>query len=184
MPKRLLAIALFFCLGGLLTAWAIGSAFAIKQSQNYSLIPLLLLPIGIGLMRGNPGSRLWAQFWCILFGGFTLLSLALALMAGHQQLTFALHDFYRRGADALPYHIASHLLLALLFTGMLLTLRSQKTKNYFPDTLNWDTGQPPQHNQRDRGPIGNFVHRHHIALTLGTLILAAAGGYTLTLIHH
>jgi hypothetical protein len=58
MPKRVLIIGLQFCLGGLSAIWDM--LFGLFHSRIGFNFGELLLPVGIGLLRGKPTSKWWA----------------------------------------------------------------------------------------------------------------------------
>lgn len=63
MPKRVLIIGLLFCLSGILAIWDVLSGICQNRlSLNFAV---LLLPVGIGLLRGRQRSQWWARF-CII----------------------------------------------------------------------------------------------------------------------
>ncbi|RYD49041.1 MAG: hypothetical protein EOP85_02385, partial [Verrucomicrobiaceae bacterium] len=68
MPKRILIIGILFCLNGLAAGWDMVSApFENRFSLN---LAVLMLPVGIGLLRGRDSSRRWANVWIVL--GFAM----------------------------------------------------------------------------------------------------------------
>ncbi len=128
MPKRILIIGLAFCLGGGLAIWEVISAlFRSRINLNFAV---LLLPVGIGLIRGRSRSRCWASFWIVLayIGCALLIGVAVVSPKNVSSSWFG-HEF--RGSDAVPYAIAGSVCVALLFYFVHRLLYSPNADAYF-----------------------------------------------------
>jgi hypothetical protein len=64
-PTRITAIGTFFILGGLLAAWEV--VYDLSHSRVNLNFAVLMIPVGIGLLKGRASSRGWAKFWIGLF---------------------------------------------------------------------------------------------------------------------
>ena len=64
-PTRITVIGILFLLGGGLAAWEIVyDLFHDHVNLNFAV---LMIPVGIGLLKGRASSRGWAKFWIGLF---------------------------------------------------------------------------------------------------------------------
>jgi hypothetical protein len=72
MPKRITTIGLIFVVSGLLAIWGVFTGLA--QNKISLDFAVLMLPVGIGLLRGKRSSQWWARF-CIILGYFHLVLL-------------------------------------------------------------------------------------------------------------
>jgi uncharacterized membrane protein (DUF485 family) len=128
MPKRVLVIGLLFCLGGVCAIWDVLSAlFRSCLNLNFAV---LLLPVGIGLLRGKPSSQWWARFWIIL--GYVLCGLLVVfvpLLPGSAHATWFGTDLH--GPEAVPYVIGMALFFAVLLFVLHKLLYSEKANRFF-----------------------------------------------------
>lgn len=175
MPKRILITGILFCLLGLLSAYALGEEIA--GAGSGIALTVLLFPVGIGILRGKPSSYVWARIWLYLLGIVSLIAALSFPFMNQPGKHFVAFGTYLRGSDATPYLFACYFLVFLGILATFLTLRTSTAREYFPDAKNWDAGLPIKHLQRDRGPLGNYIHRHAILCTLAPIILAIAAGY-------
>ncbi len=91
---------------------------------------VLLLPVGIGLIRGRSRSRWWASFWIVLgYIGCALLIGVAVVSPQNVSSTWFGHEF--SGSDAVPYAIVGSICLALLFYFVHRLLYSPKADAYF-----------------------------------------------------
>src|SRR5690242_8259267 len=100
MPKRVLILGLLFVLGGVTAIWSIIEA-AMNSRINLNF-GVLLLPVGIGLLRGRASSQWWARFWIIL-GYIALIALVCFVLAFPQNAKASWFDTEIRGSRAVPY---------------------------------------------------------------------------------
>jgi len=64
-PTRITIIAALFIIAGCLAAWeVIYDLFHDHLNLNFAV---LMIPVGIGLLKGRASSRGWAKFWIGLF---------------------------------------------------------------------------------------------------------------------
>jgi hypothetical protein len=128
MPKRIIAIGLLFVICGLLAIWDVIAGLAhSKFNLNFAV---LMLPVGIGLLRGKKSSQWWARFWIIL--GYCAMGLLILLAIAEPQSVYATwFGTQVRGPSAIPYVIC----VATVFTGVLIVLHrllySQRSNAYF-----------------------------------------------------
>ena len=128
MPKRILIIGLFFCVGGILAIWDVVSA--VFQSSLYLNFGVFLLPVGIGLLRGKPSSQWWARFWIIIgYLGCGLLVVVPVVWPGSAHVTW--FDIQLRGPEAVPYVIGMGLFFAALLVVEHRLLYSEKANRFF-----------------------------------------------------
>ena len=137
MPKRILIIGLVFCLGGCVAIWEVVSD--LLQSHINLNFSVLLLPVGIGLIRGRSRSRWWARFWLILgYVGCALLIGVALISPENVSATWFGHEF--SGSEAIPYAIAGSICLTLLFYFVHRLLYSPKASAYFNPSSEQDSG--------------------------------------------
>jgi hypothetical protein len=131
MPKRVLIIGLLFCLGGILAIWTVVSDLA--RSHINLNFAVLLLPVGIGLLRGRASSQWWARFWIILgyiFSGL-LVTLAIAFPESIHTTWFKEEI---RGSAAVPYVIGLSVLACVPLVILHRLLYSEKAIAFFRRT--------------------------------------------------
>jgi hypothetical protein len=127
MPKRILILGLLYCLSGVLAIWSI-----IEGLFNDSLsinISALMLPVGMGLLRGRRSSLKWARVWV----GIGYLSVAVGfvlLVIYPHRASVHLFDFRATGDQAVPYVIAMLVIFIVVLAGVGKLLRSQKSRAY------------------------------------------------------
>jgi uncharacterized membrane protein HdeD (DUF308 family) len=64
-PTRITIIGALFMIGGCLAAWeVINDLFHSHVNLNFGV---LMIPVGIGLLKGRASSRGWTKFWIGLF---------------------------------------------------------------------------------------------------------------------
>lgn len=128
MPKRVLIIGLLFCLGGVVAIWdVLQGLFASRISLNFAV---LLLPVGIGLLRGKPSSRWWAKFWIVL--GYILCAVLLVIAVLSPDSAYATwFERELRGREAVPFVIGISILFLLLLVALQRLLDSEKALSYF-----------------------------------------------------
>ena len=100
MPKRVLIIGLLFVIFGVLALWSIIEAATHSRiNLNFGV---LLLPVGVGLLRGRASSQWWARFWIIL--GYIVLVLLIGLVIAYpQNAKFSWFGSVIRGSRSIPY---------------------------------------------------------------------------------
>lgn len=128
MPLRILIIGILFCLGGLSAIWdVLSSLFRSHINLNFAV---LLLPVGIGLLRGRPSSQWWARFWIIL--GY-IMCIAMVVLVISSPANAHASWFGRRieGPSAVPYAIVVATLAALFLFALHKLLYSPKATAYF-----------------------------------------------------
>jgi len=102
MPKRVLIIGLLFVISGMLSVWSMIEAAT--HSRIYLNFGVLLLPVGVGLLRGRVSSQWWARFWIIL--GYIVLVLQVGEIIAHpQNAWFSWFGSVIRGSRSIPYAI-------------------------------------------------------------------------------
>ncbi|RYD68731.1 MAG: hypothetical protein EOP83_00060 [Verrucomicrobiaceae bacterium] len=123
MPKRILLIGLLFCLVALLAIWDVAdSAIKGHLSLNFGV---LLLPTGIGLLRGRASSLPLARSWCLFALGLSIILVILSV-AWSENASFRVFHFVVDG----PYQIVPPILIsAFIFLNYRL-LRSEKAEAY------------------------------------------------------
>ena len=128
MPKRILIIGLAFCLGGGLAIWdVLSDLFRSHFNLNFAV---LLLPVGIGLLRGKSSSRWWARFWIIL-GYIGCAILIGAAIFAPSNVNASWFDRELSGSEAVPYVIGGSIFFALLFYLIHRLLYSPKADEHF-----------------------------------------------------
>lgn len=128
MPKRILIIGLMFCIGGGLAIWEVVSDL-LRSHLNFNFA-VLLLPVGIGLLRGRSTSRWWARFWIVLgYFGCALLIVAAIVSPGNVNASW--FDRKISGAEAVPYVIVGSVLFGLLLCFVHRLLYSPKASAFF-----------------------------------------------------
>ena len=128
MPKRIITIGVLFCLGGALAIWEVLSDLV--QSHINLNFAVLLLPVGIGLLRGKLSSQWWARFWIIL--GYILCALLVVLVIMSPDNANA--SWFGReitGSSAVPYVLVISALLAVFLVVIHKLLYSEKAIAYF-----------------------------------------------------
>jgi len=112
MPKRVLIIGLLFVLGGLFSIWSIVEAgMHNRLNLNFGV---LLLPVGLGLLRGRASSQWWARFWIIL-GYVSLIAMVCLVLAYPQGAKASWFGTQIKGGKAIPYVLG---IAALCGTGL------------------------------------------------------------------
>ncbi|RYD49040.1 MAG: hypothetical protein EOP85_02380 [Verrucomicrobiaceae bacterium] len=83
MPRCILIIGILFCICGVLNACDLVFELFYSNRFNFNL-GVLMLPVGIGLLRGQDSSRRWASVWlglgivsgsivgCVTLGALTI----------------------------------------------------------------------------------------------------------------
>lgn len=128
MPKRILIIGLLFCLGGVLAIWEVASdLFRSHINVNFAV---LLLPVGIGILKGKKSSQWWGRFWIILgYIGCVLLVMASLLFSSNVSADFFGKEI--KGVQAVPFAIVGAMLFTALFMTMHRLLYSEVSQAYF-----------------------------------------------------
>ena len=128
MPKRILLIGLLFCVGGILAIWDVVTSLCRScLDLNFGV---LLLPVGIGLLRGKPSSQWWARFWIILgYIGCGLLVSAAIVWPDAAYATW--FDSQLRGPAAVPYVVGMATLSAVLLVVTHKLFYSDKANEFF-----------------------------------------------------
>jgi hypothetical protein len=103
MPKRILLIGLLFVLGGVFSIWSIIEAA--MHNRIHLNFGVLMLPTGIGLLRGRASSQWWARFW-ILLGYLALLAMVCMVLAYPESAKASWFGTQIRGGKAIPYVLA------------------------------------------------------------------------------
>ena len=128
MPKRIIAIGLIFVVCGLLAIWGFFAGLAQNRiSLNFAV---LMLPVGIGLLRGKRSSQWWARFWIVL--GFCVVGLLvlLAIVMPHNvHATWFGNKI--RGPSAVPYVMLVAIGFSVVLVVMHRLLCSEKSNAYF-----------------------------------------------------
>ncbi len=128
MPKRILIIGLIFCFGGASAIWDVISD--LSRSHINLNFAVLLLPVGVGLLRGRSRSQWWARFWIIL--GYIVCAVLIgAAVISPQNVSASWYDRDLRGPEAVPYVIAGSICLALLLYFVHRLLYSPRADAYF-----------------------------------------------------
>lgn len=140
MPRRILIIGLLFCFGGLHAIWQMVSALMeVRLFLNFSV---LMLPVGIGLLRGRASSRRWARVWIIL--GYAICALgAVVAVASPQAVTLSWPGLDTRGIPALPYAYVCLFLASFSLYIMQRLLDSPKARAWFGTEGRRTTGYHP-----------------------------------------
>jgi hypothetical protein len=74
IPIRILIIGLFFCLMGVISLWE--TIVALFSSRLFINLGIFMIPVGLGLLRGQRASLWWARFWIII--GYIFCALVIA----------------------------------------------------------------------------------------------------------
>lgn len=127
MPKRILLVGLLFILGGLGAILNVVTSL-IQGTININF-GILLLPVGIGLLRGRYASMMWARFWCLLGMGACLLLAILALMKS-ENAKFIWFDQTIDGPAAVPYCLAGAAFFGALIFLVYRLLKSRQAEDY------------------------------------------------------
>jgi len=128
MPKRIFIIGILFCLGGVLAIWEVVSdLFRSHINLNFAV---LLLPVGIGILKGKKSSQWWGRFWIIL--GY----IGCGLLVGSSLVwpeNVTANGFGReiKGSEAVPYVLAGTVIIAATFIVLHKLLYSETAINYF-----------------------------------------------------
>jgi hypothetical protein len=115
MPKRVIIIGLLFCLAGGSAIWNVISGFFHSELRwNFGV---LMLPVGIGLLRGRQQSQWWARFWIVLgYAGCAFLGLSVFM--SHQASRVTLFGNEIRGSNA----VICTVLVSLGVAGILIVI--------------------------------------------------------------
>lgn len=128
LPKRVLLVGLLFCLGGAFAIWDIVEDLT-RSTINFNL-SVLLLPVGIGLLRGKTSSLGWAKFWIVL--GWLVCGLGIVLVFIFPQKAYVTwFDNKIQGPEAVPLVVGVALAVILALLVMYILLASDKSKAYF-----------------------------------------------------
>lgn len=127
MPKRVLILGLLFCFAGLWYVWS--TIEAAMNKRIFLNFGVLLIPVGIGLLRGRASSQRWARFWIILLE-IVLLVVVCISVAEPKYLEVSWFGTKIRGSQAIPYALGyATFFWAALYTGHRL-LYSPKASAY------------------------------------------------------
>lgn len=128
MPKRILIIGILFCLGGIL---AISEVLAALLQSHFNInFAVLMLPIGIGILKGKKSSQWWARFWIIL-GYIVCILLMGASIAFPENLTANGFGRHIEGSEAIPYVLSGTALFATMIWIVHRALYSNVAQAYF-----------------------------------------------------
>ena len=128
MPKRILIIGILFCLGGALAILEVVSdLFRSHVNLNFAV---LLLPVGIGILKGKKSSQWWGRFWIIL-GYIACGLLAGASIIWPENVTANGLGREIRGSEAVPFVLLGAFLFTIIFIVLHKLLYSQTSKAYF-----------------------------------------------------
>lgn len=127
-PRRVLVIGILFCVLGVLAAGTMVWAFALRQLTLNPMV--LMLPVGIGLLKGRTSSQWWASVWLALGCGLCLLLGTLEwIMPGNLNLRWNGKDY--QGAYSSPVVLAVCAVNAMALGTLHWLLRSPKAAFYF-----------------------------------------------------
>lgn len=163
MPKRLAIIGTLFILAGISALWSIISGL-LDNHVNINFA-VLLLPVGIGLLRGKHHSRISAIV--ITYIGYLLcLILTLTFLTSQDNITFTYPGHTITGPDALPPTLAAILVAFTLLLIQHLTLKS-------PKVIAYCEGKRGLAIPQDRLPFPALIRRHPVATTLSLISLTS-----------
>lgn len=91
---------------------------------------VLLLPVGIGLLRGQTSSQWWASVWLVLGYAFCLV-LVVADLTRPGQINFRWGDVSSEGSYSSPVLITCCVLTGAVLAALHWLLRSPKAAEYF-----------------------------------------------------
>jgi uncharacterized membrane protein len=124
VPKRLALLAILFCILGVLCLWDAVRAI-LGQWVSLGFIFWLLLPVGIGLLRGKSAARSWARLLIAI--GYCICALAVVVAALHPD---SLYSAGTHGeALRLRFTVGAVITAAILYL-MQRTLGSQPVTDY------------------------------------------------------
>lgn len=128
MPKRLIAIGILFVACGLFAIWGVIAGLAHnKISLNFAV---LMLPVGIGLLRGKRSSQWWAGVWIIL--GYCMMGLlVLFTFVMPQNVSATWFGNRIRGPSAIPYVFFVAIVCTVVLNVVHRLLYSEKSNAYF-----------------------------------------------------
>lgn len=128
MPKRILFIGILFCFFGLSAIWDMVTH--LLRGDLWLNFGVLMLPVGIGLLRGRPSSRTWAKLWILLgyLGCACVIWIALVMP---QSLTFRGIGMETTGSAAVSYALTITLVFTILLSVAHGLLNSRKSLEWF-----------------------------------------------------
>ena len=129
MPKRILVLGILFCISGAVNIYDIISAAI--AGKVYLAFGALMLPVGIGLLRGKASSQWWARLWMILLG--YCLSAVLVALCIFSPANAQVHFFKASltGKEAILYTLAFAAAISGLAYGGIRLLYSEKASAFF-----------------------------------------------------
>ena len=128
MPKRILIIGILFCSGGAFAIWEVVSdLFRSHINLNFAV---LMLPVGVGIMKGKKSSQWWGRFWIIL-GYLGCIIVVGASLISPQNVTATGFGEEINGTEAVPYVLIGALIFAILFVTIHRLLYSDIAHAYF-----------------------------------------------------
>jgi hypothetical protein len=126
---------------GILAIWTIVSDL-VRSHINLNFA-VLLLPVGIGLLRGRASSQWWARFWIIL--GYILVGFLVVLAI---LFPYAINATWRgetiRGPAAVPYVIGLSVLACVPLVIIHRLLYSEKAIAFFRRSSEQKIGANPR----------------------------------------
>ncbi|RYD39850.1 MAG: hypothetical protein EOP85_15245 [Verrucomicrobiaceae bacterium] len=127
-PRRVLLVGALFCLvGGAVICQILWDLFHHRLSFD---LTVLMLPVGVGLLRGRTSSKWWATLWCIYGYGMSLIFVMLDLLEpGRVTLKVFGHEV--EGGYPRPLFLTLAILMAAGFMTMHYLLASRKSAEYF-----------------------------------------------------
>lgn len=127
-PRRVQVIGILFCVAG---AVALGGMVWGLTGKRLTLNPaVLMLPVGVGLLRGQTSSQWWAMIWLVLGCGFCVLLAVLEwMMPGQLNLRWNGRDY--QGAYSSPVFLAACVLAGTALGVLHWLLRSPRAAFYF-----------------------------------------------------
>lgn len=128
IPNRVLIIGILFCIAGATAIYAVISD--LMRSHINVNFAVLMLPVGIGLLKGKARSQWWAGFWFILgyIGCAAAVILSFTSGANARAILFGR---VVNGSAALPYFLAIVFFVVLVLAGLHVLLFTPKAKVYF-----------------------------------------------------
>ena len=130
IPKRILFVGVVFCLGGFLAVWdVITNLIDLSIHINFGLF---LLPVGIGLLRGELHSRWWARFWIILGYIFCTVTAGIILFAS-AVTEVTLFGNKIEGSAAIPYLLCCVIFFIIFLFSLHKILYSKHASDFFQE---------------------------------------------------
>jgi hypothetical protein len=127
-PRRVLVVGGLFCLVGGMVLCKI--LWELSQNRPFFDLLVLMLPVGIGLLKGRTSSKWWATLWLMFCYGMCLVFIVMDLAnPGHVTVRGFGHEI--EGGYSRPLFLSSAIAMGVVFIVMHYLLASRKSADYF-----------------------------------------------------